>query len=423
MPYSPTYETAQAWIGDTDEVGIWNRSLTPSEINQLYNNGTGFAYPFGPAPPPPPAPITLNTSLVAYYSFNIDARDDTGINNGSADTLVSWNTTNYKLGGQAATFSGVLNSRITLANSTYGNDSAFNQNVYTMCGWVNPTSTIADDGLFLISTCANTGYGSCPYGSYSGLCGIQYSAWAYSIQVLAGRNNSFENLYNPGPSLPSVNNYAWTHWCFVQNETTLRIYQNASSVFAYWWVAGGSQLPSGHAAMGYDVESGGYKLKGTMDEVAYWARELNSTEISQVFANGTGAAYPSWLPPVPPPPPTNGSVFVAATQCANMSEIVYIPDIHYFNPNTNTLTQYNISPENESICQYTYLVQVNGTGTVEAKTNLTGATYEWAVNGIVLNSSFQYVLYPNSSGYINVSTVFNYIGANSGPPEWNITWR
>jgi hypothetical protein len=32
--------------GLIDEVGIWNRSLTSDEINQLYNNGNGKSYPF-----------------------------------------------------------------------------------------------------------------------------------------------------------------------------------------------------------------------------------------------------------------------------------------------------------------------------------------------------------------------------------------
>jgi hypothetical protein len=35
------------FIGAIDEVGIWNRGLTPSEVSILYNNGNGIAYPLG----------------------------------------------------------------------------------------------------------------------------------------------------------------------------------------------------------------------------------------------------------------------------------------------------------------------------------------------------------------------------------------
>ena len=34
------------WIGNIDEVGIWKRKLTPTEISALYNAGNGLTYPF-----------------------------------------------------------------------------------------------------------------------------------------------------------------------------------------------------------------------------------------------------------------------------------------------------------------------------------------------------------------------------------------
>ena len=34
------------WNGALDEVGLWNRALSATEITQLYNSGTGLAYPF-----------------------------------------------------------------------------------------------------------------------------------------------------------------------------------------------------------------------------------------------------------------------------------------------------------------------------------------------------------------------------------------
>jgi trimeric autotransporter adhesin len=34
------------WDGGMDEVGIWTRALSGSEVSELYNSGDGFAYPF-----------------------------------------------------------------------------------------------------------------------------------------------------------------------------------------------------------------------------------------------------------------------------------------------------------------------------------------------------------------------------------------
>lgn len=37
----------ETFIGNIDEVGIWNRTLSASEVSQLYNSGNGLTYPFG----------------------------------------------------------------------------------------------------------------------------------------------------------------------------------------------------------------------------------------------------------------------------------------------------------------------------------------------------------------------------------------
>lgn len=39
-------EVARSYVFDQDEMGIWSRALTSSEVSQLYNSGSGFTYPF-----------------------------------------------------------------------------------------------------------------------------------------------------------------------------------------------------------------------------------------------------------------------------------------------------------------------------------------------------------------------------------------
>lgn len=38
--------TQQMFLGSMDEVGIWSRDLTQSEVTQLYGGGSGWQYPF-----------------------------------------------------------------------------------------------------------------------------------------------------------------------------------------------------------------------------------------------------------------------------------------------------------------------------------------------------------------------------------------
>jgi hypothetical protein len=49
--------SAQFWNGEIDEVGIWQRALTASEVSLLWNSGNGITYPFSP-------PITDSPSFL-----------------------------------------------------------------------------------------------------------------------------------------------------------------------------------------------------------------------------------------------------------------------------------------------------------------------------------------------------------------------
>jgi hypothetical protein len=40
------YNDPRIFDGTIDEVWIWNRSLSPSEVSELYNSGAGLQYPF-----------------------------------------------------------------------------------------------------------------------------------------------------------------------------------------------------------------------------------------------------------------------------------------------------------------------------------------------------------------------------------------
>jgi hypothetical protein len=46
--YNSSYTgSQQSWRGYADEIGMWSRALTPTEVTDLYNAGVGIQYPFG----------------------------------------------------------------------------------------------------------------------------------------------------------------------------------------------------------------------------------------------------------------------------------------------------------------------------------------------------------------------------------------
>lgn len=69
----------QFWNGSLDEVGIWNRSLDASEVLELYNGGSGLAFPFGGQVSlniPSNAStvsgnVTFNATIIPPIDFNI----------------------------------------------------------------------------------------------------------------------------------------------------------------------------------------------------------------------------------------------------------------------------------------------------------------------------------------------------------------
>jgi len=57
--------TSQYASCQVDEVGVWSRVLTSTEVTQLYNSGVGLQYPFTVTPPP-----TANTNQAFFAYFN-----------------------------------------------------------------------------------------------------------------------------------------------------------------------------------------------------------------------------------------------------------------------------------------------------------------------------------------------------------------
>jgi len=85
--------TNVVYNGYLDEVAVWNRTLTPAEIQQLYNNGTGLSYSelFPPAGAPYlESPITFNPSEPSHaqvVTANTTYTHSDGLN---ANVSVKW---------------------------------------------------------------------------------------------------------------------------------------------------------------------------------------------------------------------------------------------------------------------------------------------------------------------------------------------
>jgi len=100
------YLAANNYDAIFDEVGVWNKSLTLSDITTLYNSGTGLAYPFSSS-------ITLN-SPVNNYGTNISS--------------INFNCSSSTVGATLVNMSLMFNNAI---NQTFSKTGTTNNSIFT----------------------------------------------------------------------------------------------------------------------------------------------------------------------------------------------------------------------------------------------------------------------------------------------------
>lgn len=128
--------------GGIDEIGIWNRTLSPAEVTQLYNDKVGITY----STPPGVSELTVSLNSPANDSYNSSST----ISFNASYTYAVLNTTNatYHIYNSTGTFNKTTIVLTAAANSTILNVSGFimgdyEWNVYacgengtaTMCAW------------------------------------------------------------------------------------------------------------------------------------------------------------------------------------------------------------------------------------------------------------------------------------------------
>ena len=132
--------------GVMDEVGIWSRALSSTEIEELYNSGDGLAYPLVDTTPPTisiisPTNITYPTSTIW---FNATADEEVDI------WIVNYNGTNVTLSG--------INESLEVADGSYQlllytNDTSgnwgLNDSIYFSVDTTPPTFTTIPDNATL----------------------------------------------------------------------------------------------------------------------------------------------------------------------------------------------------------------------------------------------------------------------------------
>ena len=253
--------------GSLDDVRIYNRVLSTSEISQLYNQGAGTKTASSPKVGPTTCSTGLSCGLVGYWTFDgpkmtQNVADSSGQGNtGYLFGQISTTSAQGKI-GQALYFDGT-DDRISVSGSL-----TIGAWPYTYCAWVKPQ----DSGHVFDNIISNLGLSF------------------ILIDVDAG--DSYYNLYNNASG--NLNSAAgsvvfdkWQHVCGIAyaNDTASFYIDGTLSVGPSAFQSNQfTDYPVYIGAGTSDPTSGNFK--GNIDDVRIYNKALSATEVLQLYNLG-----------------------------------------------------------------------------------------------------------------------------------------
>ncbi len=107
--------------GILDEIGIWNKALTTSEVSQLYNSGNGLSYPFGGN-----AQYTISTFTTGSGSVTLSPSGGT-YDAGTVVTVTATQSSGYQFSSWSGDLSGSTNPATVTMNSNKSITATFTE--------------------------------------------------------------------------------------------------------------------------------------------------------------------------------------------------------------------------------------------------------------------------------------------------------
>ncbi len=234
----------------------------------------------------------FNSSLVAHYTFDGNTNDGAGSNNGTASGGPTYTTGKI---GQGLSLDG-SDDKITF--------TAFNvPSSFTISTWVNPGSSQSRDWSQILGE-VNTG------------SGLHYKRGANKISYYFSGGDHLTN--------GSLNAGQWHHVALVQNSGNYTFYINGSAD-----ASGTGGVSFNPYIIGHN--HWGETFAGSLDDMRIYNRALDSSEVSQLYALGSGGGTPAPTPdptptpipdPTPTPSPTTCSSFTYSSwgTCTNSTQ-------------------------------------------------------------------------------------------------------
>jgi len=254
--------------GALDEVILYKRSLSTSEVSWFYNSGLGREYLHLGQPGSPGT-----TNLVAWWSMDEagGTRYDSYSTNHLTDTKTIGSATGRQ--GNAANFLSANSEYLSIPDNT---NLSMNGTNFTIAGWVKFASVGAN---------------------YQVLVGKQGSGSLNEYQIYKDTNNKlvFSVYGNTSGSIAgiittpeSVSAGTWYFFTAEYDGAAVKISLNAGN-FNNSSYSSGAVDNINSFRLGANTD--GAYLNGSLDEVIIYKRSLSQSEINWLYNNGSGRSY------------------------------------------------------------------------------------------------------------------------------------
>ena len=251
-----------------DGTTIWSKTLTQSEINELYNSGNGAQY-------------------IGDNFYKPTTNDSLGINNGTAQGGLTYGPGKV---GTAFQFNGT-NAYVSFTPGSFNSLTTD----FSISAWVYlPSGYNSTNNCPIFSNMSAPGWFETPGGFWLRFAGttIQLSISGKLNPTWLDYNISNDNLLG-----------TWIHVVAVRkNSTSSKIYinnvlkaSNTDTVNPVYYTGVNLTIPTiGNVKMPNGVQDGYYAYDGSkIDAVGIWNKSLTESEITELYNSGNGKQYPN----------------------------------------------------------------------------------------------------------------------------------
>lgn len=261
--------------GYVDEVGIWNRELTQTDVTTLYNSGTPLPYWSASTVS---GDSTLPTSMVSYWTM--DETSSTRADSVGSNSLTDSGSTSYATGKQsnAADFESSSSQKLS-KSSAAGLGTIAGTGDFTLAAWFNPESAGTET---------------------AGLRGYTIAGGTDRIVMDVDVTNIFCQMYDGTNGAyitgPSVSASTWYHFVLSRSGGTLSLYVNGGLFGTNTGTYGTSSSTNLNSIS--TIELGGESAistaeyyDGLIDEAVLWNKAITPGEVRALYGYGTPPPY------------------------------------------------------------------------------------------------------------------------------------